>query len=124
MSARVGLMVLFVGMASVACGGPQMTEQAADHLATHAAAVRAGAGSGNRAVAEDALDRLRAAVSDLRARGALAEDKAAEILAAAARVAGALDVMPTTTTTLPEIDDDGPGSSKGKGKGHGKSDED
>jgi hypothetical protein len=101
-----------------------MTDHAAEQLATQAAVVRAGAGSGSRAVAEDALEGLRTVVTDLRASGALEADKAAEILAAAARVAAALDVMPTTTTTLPPVDDDGPGKGKGKGHGKGGSDDD
>jgi hypothetical protein len=70
--------------------------------------VRAAASSGDRAAADAALAALRTSVADLRQRGSVTEDKANAILTAATVVEARLDLMPTTTTTLP-----------GKGKGHG-----
>jgi uncharacterized protein YyaL (SSP411 family) len=105
------------------CGGFTMTDDAAAELALQVQEVRTAAGSGDRSVAESALAELRATVDRLRTSDDLADDRASVILAAASDVEQALDVMPTTTTTLPPIDEDeGPGH--GKGKGHDKEDED
>jgi hypothetical protein len=100
-----------------ACGGPSMTDEAARELATKAQEVRAAASSGNRATADAALASLRASVDNLRRNGALDDGKTDAILTAANVVDATLPLMPTTTTTLPPVDQHGKGK-EGKGK-HG-----
>jgi hypothetical protein len=81
--------------------------------------VRTATASGDRALADAALADVRASVEQLRASGAIDDDKAAEILAAANDVGSSLALMPTTTTTTttpPADDDDGPGKAKGRDK--------
>jgi hypothetical protein len=111
-------------MLLAACGddAPGISEEASNNLQYQVEAVRASAQSFDPAGVEHRLGELRASVAQLEAEGELDDERAAEILAAAADVEARIDLVPTTTTAPPppppppedDEDDDDKGN-KGKG---------
>lgn len=121
-SAAVALLLAGAFAVASCTGTPALAPGTSEALAQGVAEVRAAVESGNREAAEAALASLRSSIDDFRLNDAISEEKMLDILGAVSEVEAALDVMPTTTTTLPvegddfEIDNGG----KGKGKGHEK----
>ncbi|MGQ0805774.1 MAG: hypothetical protein ACT4PI_18190 [Actinomycetota bacterium] len=119
--ARRGVLGIAASLALLAaCGGASggISEETSRSLGSQVQAVRQSAQSFDPAGVERGLAELRASVAQLKADGELDDERAAEILAAAADVEAQIDVVPTTTTAPPpppvEDDDD---DKKGKGKG-------
>ncbi len=111
-SAASALLILGAFVVISCTGPPAMTPVTAEELAERTADVRTAVESGDRAAAESALASLRSSVNALNRNDAISDDKMVEILGSANEVEATLDVMPTTTTTVPD--------DEGKGKGHGK----
>jgi hypothetical protein len=113
-------------MLLAACGddAPGISEETSGRLQYQVEAVRASAQSFDPAGVERRLAELRASVAELKADGALDDERSAAILAAAADVEALVDVVPTTTTTTappppPPVteDDDKDDDKENKGKG-------
>ena len=114
----IGLILL------AACGSdsPAIDEDAARGLQMQVQAIRNSAQSFDPAGVESGLADVRASVAQAKEEGLINDDRAAEILAAAADVEALIGEVPTTTTTTttlpPPVDDDDK-DDKGKGKGPG-----
>jgi len=118
-------------MLLAACGddAPGISEETSGRLQYQVEAVRASAQSFDPAGVERRLAELRASVAELTAGGELDDERAAEILAAAADVESLVGVVPTTTTAPPPppppvVEDDKDDDDKGKGRGKGGDDDD
>ena len=127
--------VLLAGLAGLAgCGreDPAMPAGLAEDLAGRVRQVRVAAAAGDQVGARTALTGGRNAVGDGRGRGQLSEDRAAEILSAAAEVDTRLSLLPvprpaTTTTTVarrPAAEEDRKEEDEDKGRGKGGKKED
>jgi len=122
MRPRLLALTLAAAAGFAACGGDNSTlsSQARAGLHDRVAQIRSAAASGDPETARFMLVGLEEQVADLEQAGKIPDDQRARILAAAAEVADALDlVVPTTTTTIPPPDDDEE-NGNGKGKGNGK----
>jgi hypothetical protein len=112
----------------VGCGSssPGISEDASQQLELRVEAVRNAAAARDRNGAEAALADLRRSVDALRSRDEVSNDRATEILDAAATVEARLQSIPTTTTTttttLPpptrgQDEDDNRGRGRGEDRG-------
>lgn len=126
---RTTFAVVALGAVVASCGGgrdDELTAAAESQLAPLAAQVRDRASSFDPDGARVALEQLRGAVSELLAADRLGDDRADDILAAAADVEHRLATAPTTTTTttttttappapivVPDDDDDGDDDERG-----------
>lgn len=111
-----------------ACGGESggISDETSRSLQSQVQSIRQSAQSFDPDGVARGLAELRASVAELKAQGELDDERAAEILAAAADVEAQIDVVPTTTTAPPppppdedEDDDDDKGKGNGQGKGGG-----
>ena len=119
---RIRPAVVAAGLvAMAACGGgsPAISDGAARSLQADVQAVRQAARSFDPAGVETGLVDLRTSVAQLKADGEIDDERAAEILAAAADVEALVDEVPTTTTAPPPVVED---DHKGKGRGKGGDD--
>lgn len=85
--------VLAAAVITAACGGTGLAPEAAEDLQQRTAAIRVAAEAGDIAAAEEAIDGLRSALNAHLATGAVDEERAAEIAAAADTVAERLDLL-------------------------------
>lgn len=119
--AAASLVVLLAACGSESSG---LSDEASQNLQYQVEAVRQSAQSFDPAGVEQRLAELRALVARLNEEGELDDERAAEILAAAADVEAQVDVVPTTTTAPPPPppDEDEDDEDKGNGKGKGGDD--
>ena len=110
-----------------ACGSdePGLSEEASAGLQFQVQAIRDAAESFDPAGVEQGLADLRTSIGQLQEQDMIDEDRAAEILDAAADVEALVDEVPTTTTTTttlppPPVEDDDDDNNKGKGNGGGR----
>lgn len=129
LAATVLVMVFALGALGAlgGCGGgngDEISSAARDQLAPLVANVRRAAEAFDPDGAARSLADVSRAVEQLRARGAIGDARAQEILGAAARVKSQLALAPTTTTTtttttLPPVTTTPKNAGKGNGKGKG-----
>jgi hypothetical protein len=124
---RVAALVM-AGVLMAGCGrSPELPDPLATELRHRVTAIRAAAGTGDRAGAEAALAELRRRVVELDQVGEVSHGKAGEILAAAAAVESQLAALPAPApppsppTTAPpqqqyEYKEDKGKDDKGKGE--------
>lgn len=114
-------------MVLVACGGSDLSPGAASRLQHEVAELRGAAAAGDADAAERELDQLRTLVDDLLRADEISEQRAREILDAAAAVEEELPALepppPPPPPAEDDEDDDEDGEGRGRGRGRGKKDD-
>jgi len=116
------VMFLLVALGATACGGAvdnTLTNAARDELGPLVAQVRSRAEGFDPSGAALALNDVRRAVADLRARGAMGGGRADAILASIDDVSRQLRYVPTTTTTTTTTAPPRPPAAPAPNRGHG-----